>query len=269
MDSRQLNEAGRDLWNRKARFWDALHGEAGNRFHRRLVEPSILQLLALRNGERILDVGCGNGALARRLARAGAQVTAVDFSDAMIALAEKRAMPAAGSIDYRIVDATDKDALLALLASEGGRFDVVVCAMTIMDLPQISPLFGAAADLLRREGRFVFATMHPAFNSNNPVFFQEKSDRDGVVTSNAGLKISAYIDLPPLLGSGAPEEPTPHYYYHRPLGALLEEAFAAGFVLDGMLEPAFAPEDAKPGAELSWTNLWQIPPVLTARLRLA
>ncbi len=263
MDTRQLNEEGRELWNRKARFWDELHGDEGNLFHRRLIEPSVLQLLALRDGERVLDVGCGNGALARRLAGEGAKVSAVDFSAEMIRLAKRRGF--ARDIDYRIVDATDKDTLLSLGAAQ---FDAIVCSMTLMDIPIVAPLFEAASELLRAGGRFVFATMHPAFNSNNPVFFQEKADRDGVVTTVAGVKIHAYLDLPAVKGSGAPGEPAPHYYYHRPLSALLQKAFESRFVLDGLLEPAFSLEDADLQPELSWTRMRQIPPVLTARLRL-
>lgn len=264
MDTKQLNEEGRKLWNRKARFWDELHGDRGNLYHRRLVEPSILQLLVLRSGERVLDVGCGNGALARRLAKEGARVSAIDFSEEMIRLAKGRAF--ASDINYRVADATDKEGLLSLGA---GHFDAIVCAMTLMDIPTVAPLFEAASVLLRAGGRFVFATMHPAFNSNNPVFFQEKVDRDGVVSTVAGVKINAYLELPPVKGAGAPGEPTPHYYYHRPLGALLQEAFEAGFILDGLLEPAFSPADGELGAELSWTRMWQIPPILSARLRPA
>lgn len=263
LNTGQLNDEGRELWNRKARFWDELHGDKGNLFHQRLIEPSILQLLDLQEGDMVLDAGCGNGALARRLAAKGAKVTAVDFSEEMIALAKARGF--ATEIDYLIVDATDKNALLSL---ETAQFDAVVCSMALMDISIVAPLFEAAAELLQSQGRFVFATMHPAFNSNNPVFFQEKADRDGVVTTIAGVKIYAYLDLPPVRGSGAPGEPTPHYYYHRPLSALLQSAFAAGFVLDGLLEPAFAPGDADLNGELSWTNMRQIPPVLTARLRL-
>ena len=38
-----LNDEGRDLWDRKAVFWDALQGEEGNRFHRTLVSPAVEQ----------------------------------------------------------------------------------------------------------------------------------------------------------------------------------------------------------------------------------
>lgn len=263
MDIEALNDEGRDLWNKKAQFWDELHGEHGNIFHRRLIEPSVLQLLDLQSGEQVLDIGCGNGALARRLAEIGAHVTAFDFSEDLIRLARGRK---SSGIHYYIIDAMDEAAMLVL----GERqFDAVTCTMALMDIPRIDPVFRAASQLLREGGRFVFSTMHPAFNSNNPIFVHEKEDRDGVVSDYYAVKLRAYLDLPPVKGSGAPNEPTPHYYYHRTLAELLGAAFAAGFVLDGLLEPAFSADDADDSERLTWQNLPQIPPVLSGRLRLA
>lgn len=265
MDLKGLNDEGRELWNQKSHFWDALFGDEGNEFHRRLVEPSVLGLLDLQGGESVLDVCCGNGVLTRRLAQLGASVTAFDFSQDMLRLAEKRGAPSVGAIEYLLMDATDEAAMRELGAR---RFDAVVCSMALMDIPAIEPLFRAAAALLRADGRFVFATMHPAFNSNNPIFMREKEDRDGVVKERLGLKLRAYLDLPPVKGSGAPGEPAPHYYYHRTLSELLGSAFAAGFVLDGLLEPAFAAEDKAQSQSLSWNEFTQFPPVLSGRLRL-
>ncbi len=266
MDIGRLNQEGRALWNRKAQFWDELHGDFGNQFHRRLIEPTVLQLLDLRPGEAVLDIGCGNGALARRLAGEGALVTAFDFSEEMIRLAKARRPADGTSVEYHKLDATNETAMLALGA---GRFDAITCTMSLMDIPTIDPLFRAAARLLRKGGRFVFATQHPAFNSNNPIFVQEKEDRAGVVSDHYAVKIRAYLDLPPVKGAGAPGEPAPHYYYHRTLGDLLGAAFAAGFTLDGLLEPAFTKDDAAASQRLSWLKLTQIPPVLSGRLRPA
>lgn len=69
--------------------------------------------------------------------------------------------------------------------------------------------------------------------------------------------------------AGIRGEPMPHYYWDRPLHALLADAFAAGLMLDGMEEPAFSPE-VEQGSVLGWGGKFaEIPPVLVARLRLA
>ena len=263
MDNKRLNDEGRKIWNQKATFWDELFGDFGNRFHRQLVEPSILKLLELRPGEAVLDVCCGNGVIARRLAEVGAIVTAIDFSEEMLRLARLRGTPA--DIDYQCLDATDEAALLNL---GDRRFNAIVCSMALMDIPAIDPLFRAAAALLTKGGRFIFATMHPAFNSNNPIFVQEKLDNDGVVSDLYALKLRAYLDFPPVKGSGAPGEPAPHYYYHRTLGELLDSAFTAGFVLDALVEPAFTADDTAHSDRLDWAKMTQFPPVLSGRFRL-
>lgn len=266
MNTKQLNDEGRDLWNGKAVFWDELHGDEGNLFHRTLIEPSVETLLDLQPGERVLDIGCGNGVLARRLAELGGVVTAFDFSEALINLAKARGQKSGEPIDYRVMDATDKEAMVSL---GEGKFDVITCTMTLMDVPTIEPIFRAVRQLLTDDGRFVYSTAHPAFNSNNPIFVHEKVDVDGVVSDHYAVKLRTYLDMPPVKGSGAPDEPNPHYYYHRPLHELLGVAFANGLVLDGLLEPAFKPEDADRTDRLDWLKLWQIPPVITGRLRKA
>lgn len=70
-------------------------------------------------GRRLLDAGCGTGALAIEAARRGAEVIAIDLSPTLVQLAEERrpADLAPGTIDYRVGDMTDP----AL-----GRFDHVV-----------------------------------------------------------------------------------------------------------------------------------------------
>jgi ubiquinone/menaquinone biosynthesis C-methylase UbiE len=68
------------MWDEKAAFWDRLHGQEGNGFHRTIVEPTVQRLLELATGERVVDAACGNGTMARRLAAWGAEVTAFDFS---------------------------------------------------------------------------------------------------------------------------------------------------------------------------------------------
>jgi len=260
---KKLNREGRVLWDKKADFWDALHGEQGNIFHRQLVAPTVERLVRLKKGERLLDIACGNGVMARRFAALGAKVTAVDFSAALIERAQERGQRSGALIDYAVVDVTDENALLSLGESQ---FDAIVCTMAFMDIPDIDSLFRASKRLLNEKGRFVFATAHPAFNSNNPIFGRETKDDQGRLETGHYIRLSAYLDIKPTKGVGAPQEPYPHIYYHRTLSGLLGSAFAAGFVLNGLEEPAFSPADSSDKKDLTWGNVWQFPPVLAGRL---
>ena len=128
-------------WNSNAEFWDRRMAE-GNDFFNVLLWPAVEKLLRPATGERLLDVACGNGLTSRRLALAQAHVTAFDFSEAMIDLARKKQRDGLPEIDYRVIDATDRQALLALGA---GSFDGALCNMAVMDMAEIDPLMSALA----------------------------------------------------------------------------------------------------------------------------
>jgi len=256
------------LWEQKAAYWDEHMGE-GNEFQRLLIAPAAEELLDIQQGERALDVACGNGVFARRLAALGAQVVATDFSATFIERARARTQQTPehsayrDRIDYRVVDATDEAALLALGA---GSFDAIYCGMAFMDMVTIEPLVRAARALLKPQGRFVFSTMHPCFNSAMQRLGLEEEDAEGQLQATYYVKVTRYLTAFTQRGSGMPGEPNPHNYFHRPLHELLGSCFQAGFVLDGLKEPSF-PQAAEPRAYISWANYTEIPPVLVARLR--
>lgn len=253
----------RAVWDTNAAHWDERMGE-GNTFHLQLVEPGMLELLELRRGERVLEIACGNGQFARKLASLGAQVLATDFSPNMIERARAHTEPFNDRVEYRVVDATQETELHAL----GARaFDAIVSNMALMDMSDIAPLFQAIQQLLKSGGRFVFSTMHPCFNSNNPTFFAEWTDNDGTPTETYGLKLTRYLELHSYQGHALLTQPVPQYYFHRPLYALLGEAFRAGLVVDGLLEPRVPADQSSPRWS-SWLNYHEFPPVLVARCRI-
>ena len=73
--------------------WQADRYAANARYVANLGAP-VLELLAPRAGERILDLGCGDGALTERLAALGCAVIGVDAGADMIAAARRRGMEA-------------------------------------------------------------------------------------------------------------------------------------------------------------------------------
>ena len=74
--------------------------------------------------------------------------------------------------------------------------------------------------------------------------------------------------VPPGKGTGMPGEPEPHWYFHRPLHELFGAFFQAGFVLDGLEEPALETQNANPH-ELSWSNRARHPARPRGTLRAA
>jgi 2-polyprenyl-3-methyl-5-hydroxy-6-metoxy-1,4-benzoquinol methylase len=252
------NRDARDAWNANAAFWDERMGE-GNDFLDELVWPATERLLAIRDGDRVLDIACGSGVSSRRLARAGARVTAFDFAEQMI----ERARARGGDIDYRVIDATDEQALTAL-----GRFDAALCNLALMDMAEIAPLYAALSAVLAPGGRFVFSVLHPAFNNPWTVQTADLEDRDGLFVTTYAVKVPRYRTPGRRVGIAMPGQPRPHPYFHRSLEALLGPAFAAGLVLDGIEERSHAPENRGGSQPLSWNgNFSEIPPALVVRLR--
>lgn len=104
---------------------------------------ALVELLAPQAGERVLDLGCGTGDMARHIADHGARVVGVDASPDMIAAAQGR-FP---DLDFRITDA-------AALPFEA-EFDAVYSHAVLHWVRQAEEAARGIARALRPGGRFV------------------------------------------------------------------------------------------------------------------
>lgn len=263
-DNTHLAAEAAAIWERKAAFWADFMGPDGNGLFRNLIAPGQSRLLDLQPADSALDLCCGGGQFSRLMAAQVAHVTGCDVSPTFIERCKEEAAKAGlSNTAYSVVDATDEPALRAL----GGPFDAAVCAMALMDLPVIEPLMRATHGLLRPGGRFVFTIMHPAFWSTRTRMVEELFDEPGGERIERAIKVTAYLHVPPEKGTGVQGEPEPHFYFHRPIGALLTTCFEAGFLLDALEEPTF-----EGGGEAVKAFDWaagytQFPPLLVCRLR--
>jgi 2-polyprenyl-3-methyl-5-hydroxy-6-metoxy-1,4-benzoquinol methylase len=253
----------RRLWDANARWWDDRIGD-GNDFQTLLIEPATERLLNVSAEDTILDIACGAGRFARRMASLGARIVAFDTSTEFIARARERT-PANLPIEYRELDAADVDQLLSLGAH---RFNKAVCTMALMDMPEIAQLFQGLSRLLPPGGAFVFSVTHPCFHSATIQRFAEMHEEEpGRHVVRAGVKVSSYLSPSARKTEGIIGQPEPHFLFHRPIGVLFQQGFDAGFVVDGIEEPGFpVQEGSKPGVR--WHDMPEIPPMLVARMRL-
>jgi len=118
---------------------------------------ALLELAGDVGGLRLLEVACGQGRVARELARRGAALTGLDISAALLARA--RACEAAEplGISYLHADVTTSGVL------DGQVFDGVVCNYGLSDIDDLDGALASVARLLRPGGWFVFSLLHPCF----------------------------------------------------------------------------------------------------------
>ncbi len=119
-----------------------------------LEEPFVHEASGAVDGLAVLDLGCGTGRHSLRLAAAGAAVTAVDFSEGM--LAEARRKPGAEKVRFLAHDLHDP------LPLPAGTFDLVVSGLVLEHLRDLDGFFREARRMLVPGGRAVVSAMHPA-----------------------------------------------------------------------------------------------------------
>jgi 2-polyprenyl-3-methyl-5-hydroxy-6-metoxy-1,4-benzoquinol methylase len=197
--------------------WYCDQVRSGSLIHEAVV-PAILDLAGDVRERRVCDVACGEGVLARALARAGADVVAIDVSRGLLkhASAEERRLPL--GIEY----ADDDAECLATLGSE--TFDGAVNSLALTDIQDLSATAQSITRVLRPGGWFVFAINHPCGPASAPAgrLVRAPSDyfREGRWQSTNPDSVRGRV--------GA---------YHRTLSTYLNTLTAAGLDLERSVEP--------------------------------
>lgn len=124
-----------------------------------LLSPTLQHLTGSLNGRTICDLACGQGVLSRFMAERGADVTGIDLSERLLDFARRDEAADPLGITYRRDDAQ------VLTTVSDAAFDGVVCAMALMDIPDLSATLRTVHRVLVPGGWFVFVIMHPCFQS--------------------------------------------------------------------------------------------------------
>lgn len=99
---------------------------------------------------RVLDVGCGQGTQAIRMARAGYTVTGVDLSAELLQRARCSAAGEADAVEARLTWV--REDLFELADSQRGLWDVVCCHGAVLYLPSLTEAISALVGMVRPRG---------------------------------------------------------------------------------------------------------------------
>ncbi len=133
--------------------WSAVYDHDGNPLLA-LEEPYVRSAIGDVQGLRVLELGCGTGRHSLWMAAAGATVTALDFSDGMLAAARRK--PGADDIRFVCQDVNEP------LAFPSQHFDLVVSCLVLEHVRDLRAFFNEARRVVRPGGRAVVSAMHPA-----------------------------------------------------------------------------------------------------------
>ena len=229
-----LNEyTPKSTWDALASSW--LLVEEENYHHKYRILPEVYRMLNVQKGDKILDVACGKGDVARYLAGSGAIVTGIDISKMLNYAIEREEKEKLG-ITYlelnaeKIIDKFDR-----------ASFDEVVCNMALMDIEDYKTTINQITLILKENGTFVFSITHPAFAFPNctslriPEDSQRKEDKLRIFLDyfNDSPTVFSYGNMPPIL------------QFPRTISAYLNELVNNNLVLREMSEPKASKELVK------------------------
>jgi 2-polyprenyl-6-hydroxyphenyl methylase / 3-demethylubiquinone-9 3-methyltransferase len=124
------------------------------------LNPTRLQFIknyVTLEGKKIIDIGCGGGLLTEELARAKAQVTGIDKSEALIKVAEQHAKQSGLNISYLLEDTE------TLAKKQPKYFDLACCMELLEHVPDPTLLIKACSDLIKSGGWLFFSTVNRNF----------------------------------------------------------------------------------------------------------
>lgn len=228
-------EANAETWTRHARAGYDVYRDALN-------TPAFFQNLPPVDGLCGLDIGCGEGSNTRKLAQAGAIMTAIDIAPTFLRHAREEEARAPLGIAYRLANGT-------ALPFADAQFDFATAFMSLMDMPQPERVVAEAARVLKPGGFLQFSILHPCFA---PPHRKVLRDAEGAVRA---IEIARYFDgvdgeIETWRFGAAPAEvkaavePFRVPRFHRTLSEWAAMIIAGGLAIEHMAEPHVDPETA-------------------------
>ena len=130
-------------------------------YQRDLIMPNLLRLMDIKKGQKILDLGCGEGLFTRRFARAGAEVVAIDISKELIEIAQRASAEEGEQYAFHPRFFVSDAANIPMVAS--GSQDMVLINLALQNIQDVTSTLKECARVLKVGGQLFIVLNHPAF----------------------------------------------------------------------------------------------------------
>lgn len=242
-------------WENVANWYDSLIGEKGGYFHTHVIFPKLVPLLLLKPGIKVLDIACGQGAWARRLAQKDCQVVGIDASKSLIEIAKRYQT---SNSKFQIDDVRT----LKTLGLE--KFDRITCILALQNIDPIDEMFKRIHELLKDGGRFIAVIMHPAFRA--PRISGWEIDEERKIMTRRIDRYLTSMKVPISMHPGSPENQTT-WTFHRPLSYYATCARRAHLYIDALEEWTSDKESVGKNAAMENLARGEIPLFLCIRFK--
>lgn len=175
-----------------------------------ILHPRMLDHLQPIQGSRILDAGCGDGILSRRLKQEGAEVFGGDFIELFV----KKALQSEPPIPSTVLD-------FNALPYPNDHFDAIASNLVFMWSPEIEQPIREFNRVLKPGGKAVLSITHPFVNLGE--FDLEDAEQPRLILSSP-LQNGVWLKMINLTNG-------PYYYYQRPPQEYVNTFTDAGFHL--------------------------------------
>ncbi len=138
-------------WLQNAKPW--VYAVQNNEIESRslITNKAIIDAILEKKPQKVLDIGCGEGWLARELSLSKIHVHGIDVVPELVDEANKQ-----GGGTFQILSYED---LSKGVIKE--KFDIVVCNFSLLGNESVTNIFQCVGDLLNEEGYFIVQTIHP------------------------------------------------------------------------------------------------------------
>lgn len=215
----KVNERNNGLWDEHAQWWiDGFTNGVDPEYEEQIIP---LALEELHGKKVILDVGCGDGQIARALARQGSDVLGIDPTQIHIDVANERG----GGPRYELGDATH-------LPVTDNSQDAVVACLVFEHIDEVDAAIAEVARVLRVGGQFSFFLNHPLLQTPGSGWIDDFI----LDPPEQYWRIGAY-----LVETESIEEVEKDVFIrfiHRPLSRYVNALLANGLSIERMLEPS-------------------------------